>query len=109
MKQNLKKDGMTTCVNVVSITKKNVVIQINNEEFFVYFERVPAFINAKVEEIFDVKMNGFDEIRWEKLDVDLDIDSLRYPENYPLIMRYCTIEEEPIIAAEQEIIYNTTP
>jgi hypothetical protein len=33
-----------------------------------------------------------DGIRWENLDVDLEIESLMYPEKYPLVMKR-TVDE----------------
>ena len=32
-------------------------------------------------------MSGKNAIEWPKLDVDLEIDSLKHPERYPLIMK----------------------
>jgi len=108
MKQNLKEGGRNTFLKVVSITPTHIVLHINAEEFLVPFTRVPWFHNAKVEDVFDVRMNGDDEIRWDKLDIDLAVDSLKHPEKYPLVMKSYSIKEEPVIAAESEIIYNTT-
>ena len=34
-----------------------------------------------------VKMSGRNAIEWPTLDVDLEIDSLKHPERYPLIMK----------------------
>jgi len=59
-------------------------------------------------EVFDVKMNGLDEIRWDKLDIDLDIESIKHPEKYPLIMKQYVLKDEPTIAAESELKYKTT-
>jgi hypothetical protein len=32
-------------------------------------------------------MCGNDAIRWDALDVDLEIESLKHPEQYPLVMK----------------------
>jgi hypothetical protein len=84
-----------------------VILHINNDEHTIPFTRVPWFRTAKVEDVFEVRMNGFDEIRWDKLDIDLDINSLKYPEKYPLIMKpYIINDEQTITAAESEMKYN---
>ena len=45
-------------------------------------------------EIFplEVRMSGKNAIEWPKLDVDLEIDSLKHPERYPLIMKRNELE-----------------
>ena len=108
MKQSLEKNGMHICVKVASITPTHVILHLNDDEYLMPYTRVPWFRTAKVEDIFDVRMNGFDEIRWDKLDIDLDVDSLKYPEKYPLIMRQYLAKDEQIVAAEPEIQYHTT-
>jgi hypothetical protein len=109
MKQNLKENGKDIYVKVVSITPTNLVLLFYDEELLIPFTRVPWFLNAKIEDIFDVKMNGIDEIRWDKLDIDLDVDSIKHPERYPLIMKPYSIEDNSINAAESEISYKITP
>lgn len=42
---------------------------------------------ASICDALDVKMSGRNSIEWPRLDVDLEIDSLKYPERYPLIMK----------------------
>lgn len=43
--------------------------------------------HACISDALDVKMSGRNSIEWTKLDVDLEIDSLKHPERYPLIMK----------------------
>ena len=35
----------------------------------------------------NVRMSGRNAIEWPALDIDLEIDSLRYLERYPLVIR----------------------
>ena len=42
---------------------------------------------ASINEVLDVQMCGRNAIEWPLLDVDLEIDSLRHPERYPLLIR----------------------
>lgn len=39
-----------------------------------------------------VQMSGRNAIEWPKLDVDLEIESLKHPERYPLIMKRNELE-----------------
>jgi hypothetical protein len=40
----------------------------------------------------NVSMLGKMAIKWDNLDVDLEIDSLDHPEKYPLIMKRTLLE-----------------
>ncbi|WP_288287476.1 DUF2442 domain-containing protein [uncultured Prevotella sp.] len=37
--------------------------------------------------MLNVQMSGTEAIEWPDLDVDLEIDSLRHPERYPLVIK----------------------
>ena len=49
--------------------------------------RIPWMKNACISDALDVQMSGRNAIEWPKLDIDLEIDSLKHPERYPLIMK----------------------
>jgi hypothetical protein len=42
---------------------------------------------APIRSVLNVQMSGPDAIEWPDLDVDLEIDSLRHPERYPLLIK----------------------
>lgn len=44
-----------------------------------------GFKTARVNEVMDVKLDDCDVLRWEALDIDLEVDSIVHPEKYPLI------------------------
>ena len=48
--------------------------------------------NACIADALDVQMSGRNAIEWPKLDVDLEIESLKHPERYPLIMKRNELE-----------------
>ncbi len=81
-----EQNGTTTSsVRVLTITNKGILLSLSKGDFFLSYDNYPWFYNAKVEDVFDVKMDGNDAIRWDKLDVDLEIDSILEPQKYPLI------------------------
>jgi hypothetical protein len=87
MRTSLKKNGADTFVKVLAIMPGGVMIEIREGEFFLPYQRNPWFKNAPVSEVFNVKMDGEDSIRWDMLDVELEVESLIHPEKYPLIMK----------------------
>ena len=43
--------------------------------------------DAPIRSVLNVQMSGPEAIEWPDLDVDLEIDSLRHPERYPLLIK----------------------
>jgi hypothetical protein len=52
---------------------------------FLDFESFPWFRHARTADLADVVLLGADHLRWERLDIDLSIDSIEHPERYPLM------------------------
>jgi hypothetical protein len=86
MKLNSRKTGKSTFAKVLTITSGGVLLEIEEGEFFLPYSRVPWFKDAPVSDVLDVEMNGKRSIRWNKLDVDLEIESLLHPDKYPLVV-----------------------
>ncbi|MGC1377792.1 MAG: DUF2442 domain-containing protein [Anaerolineales bacterium] len=55
-------------------------------EFFVSFERYPAFEQAIVSQVFNFR-ESFGDFHWDELDIDIELDALKHPEGYPLIFQ----------------------
>jgi hypothetical protein len=88
MKPNSRETGISTFAKVLTITSGGVLVEIEEGEFFLPYSRVPWFKNAPVADVLDVRMSGKRSIRWNKLDVDLEVESLLYPDKYPLVAKY---------------------
>ena len=88
MKLNSEKVGTSTFVKVLTITSGGILIEIEEGEFFLPYSRVPWFKCASVSDVLNVEMSGKRSIRWNKLDVDLEIESLLHPDKYPLVANY---------------------
>lgn len=83
----LEKNGESTLVKVLTITQNGILLSIPQGDFFLNYTDYPWFRNAKVDDVFNVAMEGNDAVRWEELDVDLEIDSILHPEQYPVIIQ----------------------
>ena len=92
MRKTLKQNSKPTSVNVRSIMPDGIFLSVYENDYYLSFNRLPWFREAKLSDIINVSMLGEDAIRWEALDVDLEIDSLKYPEKYPLIMKRTPME-----------------
>ena len=76
-----------TSVAVLMINAQGMMLSVKGEDFFVSYNRVPWLRDARVGSVLNVQMCGRDAIEWPDLDIDLEIESLRHPERYPLIMK----------------------
>jgi len=87
MKKISKQSTELTSVSVRSIMPDGIFLSVYGNDYYLSYNRIPWFQHAKLSDIFNVSMMGDDAIRWEALDVDLEIDSLIHPERYPLVMK----------------------
>ena len=71
-------------VEVLNISPNGVWILVKENEYFLDYEAFPWFSNQPINKIFNVTLLHENHLFWEDLDVDLDLDSIRHPEKYPL-------------------------
>ena len=74
----------TLVVEVTNISAHGLWMFIHDQEVFLPFERFPWFREAPVGKIVHVEMPSPEHLYWPDLDVDLELDSVFHPENYPL-------------------------
>jgi len=72
---------------VSMINDRGVLISVLGQDYFLSYNRVPWMRDATISEVLDIRMSGKNAIEWPKLDVDLEVDSLRHPERYPLLIK----------------------
>ena len=84
--KNISPESALEQAQITSIEQDGFWLLTEEGEFFVSFERYPAFRKAKVEQIFDFEQDE-DAFYWPELDIDIELDALKHPEKYPLIFR----------------------
>jgi hypothetical protein len=72
---------------VTDINKNGIWIFIEGEEHFIPVKEFSLFKDAAVDKIFKVTCLPPNHLYWEELDVDIELDSIEHPENYPLIFK----------------------
>ena len=87
MQTNLETTTKDTLANVLMINSQGLLLSVCGHDYFLSYNRVPWMREASIKEVLDVRMSGRNAIEWPLLDVDLEIDSLRHPERYPLLIR----------------------
>lgn len=87
MQTALKTNTKDTLASVLMINSQGILLSVCGHDYFLSYNRVPWMREASINEVLDVQMCGRNAIEWPLLDVDLEIDSLRHPERYPLLIR----------------------
>lgn len=82
-----KAGSATSQVEVTNISRHGLWLFVTDTEYFLPFEEYPWFRDAKVGDAMEVALHHGHHLRWEKLDIDLDLESLADPDKYPLIYR----------------------
>ena len=88
MKTKSRKRGNNTLAAEVShISAHGLWVLVGDKEYHLGFEDYPAFGNARVTELLSVELLHSRHLRWEALDVDIELESLDDPIGYPLLYR----------------------
>ena len=86
--ETTSKDNLQhTSVAVLMINAQGMLISVQGNDYFLSYNRVPWLRDARISSVLNVRMSGPRAIEWPELDVGLEVDSLRHPERYPLIMK----------------------
>lgn len=87
MQTTSKSNISSTSVDVLMINDRGVMLSVQGQDYFLSYNRVPWMRDATINEVLDVQMSGKNAIEWPKLDIDLEVESLKHPERYPLLIR----------------------
>lgn len=87
METTLRSNLQDTSVSVLMINDKGLMISVQGQDYFLSYNRIPWMRDASIADALNVQMSGRNAIEWPNLDIDLEIDSLKHPERYPLIMK----------------------
>jgi hypothetical protein len=74
-------------VEVTNISVHGFWLLLGENEFFLPFIDFPWFKDARISEISDVSLLNDQHLFWEKLDIDLTLNMIQNPQNYPLISK----------------------
>jgi len=74
----------TSEIEVTNISTHGLWLFVAGEEFFLSYDDFPWFKNATINNILNVEQLSTNHFYWPNLDVDLGIEMIRNPENYPL-------------------------
>jgi len=80
-----KQHGANTSeIEVTNVSSHGFWLLWNGEEHFLAFEKFPWFRKANISAISNVEPQGKEHLHWPDLDVDLSLEIIKDPENFPL-------------------------
>lgn len=77
----------TSAVEIANISKLGLWLLIENKERFASFKDFPWFQNATIGELLNVELASPRYLHWPDLDVDLAVESIDFPERFPLVSK----------------------
>ena len=77
----------TSAVEVTNVSKHGFWLLLGDEELFVPFAEFPWFREAPIGKLTEVELPSPHHLYWPALDVDLAVESIRHPEQFPLVSR----------------------
>ena len=77
----------TSEVEVTHISKHGIWLLLGDRELFLPFEHFPWFRDASVGAIQDVQWPHAGHLYWPQLDIDLAMESIEHPDQFPLVSK----------------------
>ncbi|OIO09208.1 MAG: integron cassette protein [Elusimicrobia bacterium CG1_02_63_36] len=74
----------TSQAEILDISPRGVWLFAQGKEYFLPYGEFPWFADAKVSSVYNVQLLHGHHLHWPDLDVDLDIESLSDPKQFPL-------------------------
>ncbi len=77
----------TSAVEVQGVSPRGLWLFVLDREYFLPADQFPWFMAAAVGDVYNVELQHGHILHWPALDVDLELQSLDAPENWPMVWR----------------------
>ncbi|WP_295447310.1 DUF2442 domain-containing protein [uncultured Thiodictyon sp.] len=77
----------TLAAEVTNVSKHCFWLLLDDEELAIQFSEFPWFKSATIERLSEIERPTENHLYWPELDVDLSVESIRKPEDFPLISK----------------------
>ena len=86
-KKSAKRGKNTLAAEVTNVSPNGFWVLLGKEELFLPFNKFPWFRDATVAQIGKVETQSPTHLYWPLLDIDLAVDSIRRPQDFPLVSK----------------------
>ena len=87
MKSAALGSNTSAVVEVTNVSPHGFWLLLQGEELFLPFDSFPWFREAPIGKLAHVELPSAHHLYWPELDVDLAVESIRNPEQFPLVSR----------------------
>jgi hypothetical protein len=77
----------TSEVEVTNVSRHGFWVLIDEREMFLPFDQFPWFRDVPIGQLLRVEQPHASHLYWPDLDVDLAVESIEFPERFPLVSR----------------------
>jgi hypothetical protein len=77
----------TSGPEVTNVSQHGLWLLLGGEELFLPFGHFPWFQDAPIGKVLHVEQPSAQHLYWPELDIDLAVESIRHPEQFPLVSR----------------------
>ncbi len=74
-------------VEVTNVSRHGFWLLIDEQELFLPFDKFPWFRDVPIGQLLKVEQPHPSYLHWPDLDVDLAVESIEFPERFPLVSR----------------------
>ena len=75
----------TSGPEVTNVSQHGLWLLLGREELFLPFEQFPWFQDAPIGKVLHVEQPSAQHLYWPELDIDLAVESIRHPKQFPLV------------------------
>jgi hypothetical protein len=79
-------DHLPDC-QVTAVEPLGLWLLVDDAEYFVPFGDYPQLREASLKQVLAAQMIAPGQLRWESLDIDVELEAWSAPERYPLVWR----------------------
>jgi hypothetical protein len=72
---------------VTNVSQHGFWLLIDGRELFLPFDKFPWFRDVPIGHLFKVEQLHSSHLYWPDLDIDLSVESIEFPERFPLISK----------------------
>lgn len=80
----------TSELEVTNVSRHGLWLLLGHEELFLPFKQFPWFEDAPIGKLMHVEQPSAQHLYWPELDIDLAVESIRHPEQFPLVAKLAT-------------------
>lgn len=82
-----KPGAAISAAEVTNVSPQGLWLLLDDREVFLAYDKFPWFKEAAIGKVVHVELPSPNHLYWPELDVDLEVESVLFPERFPLVSR----------------------